>query len=671
MSNLSEAAADNDDRTESMADETSTPRNGTSNASSPADRKAPFDFRLKLDLGGARSPERGLPLFERRSTQRRTPELTPIAPPEPLRLEPINLSLELLALSEAAAAPIIATSPESPSIVSVKSVDPELQVPTAQIIVAEVPSTTAELSVDTEDATDPTPAVPLRESAMPVLPKPPSRPAPAQEAPSEERVALPQPSRPAAQRRVEVKTVPAHRPRRKRGKGLLVLVVVLGLVGGGGFVFLKQREAAAARLKEWPASLKPLATFVEQTLGHSYTKTVPVATLPQAEYEAKLGILELARVPKDPAGGMSGLRSLGLVSSAPSPAEVGEYVGITRTAFYDPTTATVYQAADSTGPFHDASVIAALSVAMIDQDKKWGAALASLSPSQQLGYLSLIEGAGSFAVRTRTEKDSTFADAYSKELADRIARRDALPTQISPWLVGLFDMPNAESWGLVTRSMHGDFVSALNVPTSDAAVLDSARGLDTPAGAVTTDPSTMGMYLWYGLLYPALGNEFAFRMASAWTGDSVTYSTVEGRTCIRASATSRDAASLTELVNGLNLWAKKRPVDTATTVEAVGTVAVVSACEPAGPSPVDTASHVKADFQGRFVKEQVLLQQLNRLAMPLTAPAIACAVNSYRTDGLAAFDAEYAAVTNDTQGTISASLRQALQDLATFCRAAR
>ncbi len=638
MSNLSEAAAENDDKAGDPPAGPAMGRAASAAGLAAADRKAPFDFRLKLDLGGARSAERGLPLFERRIEPRSTPTFVPTVVPEPLVVEPIEFSLEMLAVPTATTPPVELPTSDQASL----EASPDDGAP---VVVAEV--------------------------ATPVLPKPPSRAVPAEPTPTDDVAAPASPSRVAPPRRPDTTIRPVVHKRRKKGKPMLVPLVLLGLLGAGGFLFIKQRDAAQERVKEWPSALKPLAAFVEQTLGHPFTRSVPVKALPQAEYEAKLGILELERVPKDATGGFSGLRALGLISEAPSAAAVGQYVGLTRTAFYDPSTTTVYESADVTGQFQDANLMAAMSVALLDQTKKWGAAMATLSPAQQLGYLSLIEGTGTFVIRQKSRQDTAFADRYTTEHAARVARRDALPSKMSPWLLGLFDMQLANSWGIVTRSLHGDFIDALNAPESDAAVLDSARGIETPAGVLTTDPSSLGMYVWYGVLYPSLGDDLAFHMASAWTGDSVLYSIADGRGCVRASVATRDSASLTDLVNGLNLWAKSRPADTTTTVEARGTVAVVTACESSGPIAINATSAVRQDFQGRLVKEQVLIQQLSRLAMPLTNPAIACAVNSYRADGLAGFDEELAAVATNTEGTISPALRQSLLDLATFCGSAR
>jgi hypothetical protein len=66
-----------------------------------------------------------------------------------------------------------------------------------------------------------------------------------------------------------------------------------------------------------------------------------------------------------------------------------------------------------------------------------------------------------------------------------------------------------------------------------------------------------------------------------------------------------------------------------------------------------------------------MLQQLNALGMPLTVPSVACAVNSYRANGMPELDNEIAAIVAEPSVAISVALRQALQDLETFCSSAR
>ena len=647
MSNLPEAAPESGESAHDQYAEASSVGSGASSSSQHSNLRAPFDFKLKLDLGGSRGGESSVPRFEPRPAPRIAPMIAPLVAPEPLFVDPSEFRLEQLltpdfvAQAQAQLLPDVSVVEEivvlAPSILEPSVVEPSVVVPS--------------------------------EVALPMLPKPVvTRQA---EAPTPDaRTQVVAPNRLMVQRPTEVKVTTNKPKSRKKGKFLMVMFIVITLLAVGGGILFKQRQDAA-RIKQWPAAIKPVAALVEATFGLPFDRSVPLVELPQAEYEAKLGIYELARVPTDANGQMSGLRAVGLIGSAPSAAQVGEYVGFTQTAFYDPTTTTVYAVTNGSGPLHDGSVLAALSVALLDQSRGWGAAVDTLSPAQQLGYLSLIEGAGSYAIAKKSEKDAAFAAEYSTQRAAQVTTRDALAQHLSPWLVGVFDMHTSNSWGVATRTLAGDFVAGLNVPSSDAAVLDSARGLETPAGAATTDASSLGMYFWYGLLYPAIGNEFAFRMASQWTGDSVTYSTVEGRGCIRASVATRDAASLGELANGLNLWAQTRPADSATTVEAKGTVVVVTACESATPETIAQTSQVRADFEARLVKEQVMLQQLNALGMSLTVPSVACAVNSYRANGMPELDNEIAAIVAEPSVAISVTLRQSLQDLETFCSSAR
>jgi hypothetical protein len=644
MSNLPEAAPENGESTHDQYAEAASVGSGESSSSQHSSFRAPFDFTLKLDLGGSRGTLSSVPKFEPRPAPRLAPTIAPLVAPEPLFVDPSEFRLEQLLTPDFLAQAQVRLLPEVAVVEKVSVVE---EVAAVEEVAVLAPS----------------------EVALPMLPKPAvskQAEAPAPDA----RAHAAAPNRLMVQRPADVNVTTKKPKSRKKGKLLMALFVVITLLAVGGGILLKQRQDAA-RIKQWPVAIKPIAALVEATFGLPFDRSVLLVELPQAEYEAKLGIYEFARVSTDTNGQLSGLRAVGLIASAPSAAQVGEYVGLTQTAFYDPATTTVYAVTNSSGPLHDGSVLAALSVALLDQATGWGAAVDTLSPAQQLGYLSLIEGAGSYAIANKSENDAAFAAEYATQRAAQVTTRDALPQHLSPWLVGVFDMQAANSWGVATRILAGDFVAGLNVPSSDAAVLDSARGLETPAGAATTDASSLGMYFWYGLLYPAVGNEFAFRMASQWTGDSVSYSTVEGRGCIRASVATRDAASLGELANGLNLWAQTRPADSATTVEAKGTVVVVTACESATPETIDPASQVRADFEARLVKEQVMLQQLNALGMSLTDPSVACAVNSYRANGMPELDSEIAAIVAEPSVAISLALRQSLQDLETFCSSAR
>ena len=656
MSDLSEAATEHDRAADAVTG-VSQPNHGSGgtietgehaveeSATAPAASRirAPFDFSLRLDRDGVRSTDRAATPFESLSTSNPAPLFTPAPAPtrillEPLEpMEPIVFKLDLSAIPD-----LVQEAPSMPASFEPSPVSFE-------------PSTTLLSSGP----------------ALPILPKPPARVAATDPLTGEPRSASAH-GRPVAGPHTATTVRLPAKQKSNKGKALLALVVVFALVAGGVY-FIRQRSAAQA--KQFPMDLQPLATFVETTLGHPFKKAVSMATLPQAEYEAKLGIFELARVPKDDAGGFSGLRALGLIDTAPTPAAVGEYVGATRTAFYDPETATIYESPrpsrTAARPYYDAKVIGALTSALLDQYKNWGVTLARLSPSQRLGYQALIEGVATYTIRTKTTSDPTFAAAYRQEDTNHLARRDALSSTISPWVLGLLTMDSSTSWAMATRAGHGDWFQALNAPTSDAAVLDSARGLATPLGAPTPDTSTVGMYFWYGVLYPALGSESAFHLAATWSGDSVAYSSSGSTGCIRASIATRDSASLAELVVGLNTWALTRPASTTTTIDGKGTVAVVKACEPTASAPLAGDAEVASHLQGRLVEEQVLLQQMDRFGMPLTDPSVACAVNSYRTDGIVGFEAEIGSITTDPKGTLSATLTKTLQDLALFCGAAR
>ena len=669
MSDLSELTTEGDDATHGPNDVNTEPTGLT--ARPPATPRkptshAPFDFSLKLDLQATSLRDRVRARVESSVAPAPKPDIAPAAvadttpsitdewsASDPTHIEPFAhlepVQIELFVTEQAAAV-------EAPEQVLDLSSIPQM-VPVDAVMPA---------MVTTPDMRD---SFFVSRAALPVLPKPVARQTSEETSNVEPRMApglrLPlQPTPVAATSRSD-----DRKPR--LWKKALVLVIILGLLGGAGYVLLQKRSESQAKV--WPSEVAPLATFVESTLGHSFNHAVPISSLPQAEYEAKLGIYLLDRVPQDDGGGFSGLRALGLIDSDPSAAEVGQFIGATRVAFYDPTTQTIYRptGADAVNDAEaEAGILASMSAALFDQFKNWGGALATMSPSQRIGYLSMVEGLGSYVIREKL-RDAAFAAAYTTAHSARVARQATVVSMFSPWVVGLFEMPTPTSLALLTRALDGLSLEELNAPTSDAAVLDSARGFQTPVTGPTAELSTVGMYFWYGVLYPALGSDAALSLASAWSGDSVSYTSAAGRDCIRASVATRDAASLAALVGGLNTWALTRPASSSTTVAARGTVAVVNACEPVELAPIDLASKVGVEFHARLSTEQVLLQQLNRLTMPLTAPTIACAVNSYRTDGLGGLDEALPALSVSMTAEVSAELGKTLQDLAGFCSSAR
>ena len=60
-------------------------------------------------------------------------------------------------------------------------------------------------------------------------------------------------------------------------------MIVMSLIGGaayaGWYYFLRKKV-------EWPADVQPLATFVEDTTGRTFTELVPVTVLEVPDFEA-------------------------------------------------------------------------------------------------------------------------------------------------------------------------------------------------------------------------------------------------------------------------------------------------------------------------------------------------------------------------------------------------
>ena len=96
MSNLPEAAPENGESAHDQYAEAASVGAGESSSSQPPSFRAPFDFKLKLDLGGSRGGDSSVPKFEPRPAPRIAPMIAPLVAPEPLFVDPSGFRLEQL-----------------------------------------------------------------------------------------------------------------------------------------------------------------------------------------------------------------------------------------------------------------------------------------------------------------------------------------------------------------------------------------------------------------------------------------------------------------------------------------------------------------------------------------------------------------------------------------------
>ncbi|MEI7619787.1 MAG: hypothetical protein WCK14_14310, partial [Actinomycetota bacterium] len=100
MSNLPDAAPEIGDTTHDQFAEAASVGPVELSPSQPPNFRAPFDFKLKLDLGGSGGAQSSVPKFEPRPAPRLAPTFAPLVAPEPLFVDPSEFRLETLLTSD-------------------------------------------------------------------------------------------------------------------------------------------------------------------------------------------------------------------------------------------------------------------------------------------------------------------------------------------------------------------------------------------------------------------------------------------------------------------------------------------------------------------------------------------------------------------------------------------
>ena len=500
------------------------------------------------------------------------------------------------------------------------------------------------------------PAPVLPDSLAPIVPSMPvlaprSRATPERVVPmGDDVVAVAVASRSKAARRGKQRVVTPARHKKLHGqrhpfRALFRVVLVVGLLGGAGYAgwyrFIRKDVA-------WAADVRPSAVFVEHAVNGRFAETVPVVTLPTPEYEVELGVNALSRLdPTNEALDLLDFRAVGLLSGAPSAASVGHILAPSMTAFYDGRTASIYRLDGATSTFQT-GLLRALTVAIVDQHVHFTRTMASLSPSQRMGFWAMIDGVAAQVVAAKRIADPTLV---AGEAGDLQARLDAAGVDQGdiPWylsgIVGAADVVDARSAGVArTDLLHG-----LVPPPNDAEFFDPAQSTTTPPPAAPVPPTTsptgeaLGMEFWYDAMVPTLGLDGARNAALLWTGDDSSTSSVNGQACIRSTIHTATVETEAMLAHVLHDWAATRPASSAASVQPAtdGTPSVLlSMCEPsegeqAAPSGSIVDMHV---FFQRSATERAVLKRVSELAPPGATVSPACVVAATRNGAIGNLD---------------------------------
>ena len=385
-------------------------------------------------------------------------------------------------------------------------------------------------------------------------------------------------------------TAAKGRKKRKRnrfGKVVLVLFLIVGLVGaalmfGRDYLFPE----------DWDKDVVPAVEALQLRSGLEFTDPVPVVTLSETEYAAKVASVVFgpglsaewqASIPR--------WRALGLVDGEPTLDSVNGVVSAWMPAFYDPTDGQIYRTVSGTASTTSTAALRdALAAALIHQLA--GAApapvadpnapIAIVSPTDSLAQLAVDDfGAELVAgVTTATDPDRSAFSPLPVPLAHRLIGIDDLGAPIVESLDGV-----ADSAAAIT-GFDVDVTGALDVPWTAAPVPALIAG-DTADG----DAVARGSDFWYTVLAAYLPAETAADAANSIGADLYSPAARGAQQCVYGTFTAARPDVLGVLQISAIAWAELAPTQagaSATTLPDGVTVQLVT-CDPGtGPDATRT-----------------------------------------------------------------------------------
>ena len=382
------------------------------------------------------------------------------------------------------------------------------------------------------------------------------------------------------------------RKKRKRnhfGKVLLVLILMAGIAGG---VLMFGRDYLFP--EDWNKDVVPAVEALQLRSGLEFTDPVPVNTLPEAEYAAKVaGFVFGPAVSAEWPASIPRWRALGLVDGDPTLESVNGIVSVWLPAFYDPADQQIYRT--DSGIDSTAATVAmrdALAAALIDQlaDASTTAtpdatAATAESATDSLARLAVDDYSAEFVAGSTTpEPDRSAFGPLPVPLAHRLLGVDDLGAPIVDSVRGVADGVAEADDGFDV-----DVTGVLDVPWTAAPVpaLITGDTLDTAAGA----PVARGNDFWYTVLAAYLPAETAEDAANSIAADLYTPAIRGAQQCAYGTFTATSPEALLVLQVSAVAWAELAPTQagaSATTLADGVTVQLVT-CDPGtGPDATRT-----------------------------------------------------------------------------------
>jgi len=337
-----------------------------------------------------------------------------------------------------------------------------------------------------------------------------------------------------------------------------------------------------------------------------------------------------------------------------------------RTSFYDPSDSVIYRL-DGTSPLFEYAMVRALSTALVDQQIAWSKDYDTLTDSQQVGLLALVNGVSEDVADSRIESERNSREAASLEL-------------ISRWQAVGFNIDEAPAYVVIAMlrdELHASrypvppaddpldgLVISSAMPLSDAVVFDVTRDLLTapitvpPPGTSGLTPRTLGMQFWYEAMVPALGPEAARSAALLWAGDASVVTMVNNFAGINANIATASDADQAAMASALMQWGLSRPASSMAVVAGQpGHITSVAMCEPGEGGTDAVGGRAIMQLHSLASAEAEVARGLLTIGLPDTPTAWNCAVLARRSGALTDFQPD----------TVDPALISSMNDVVKFC----
>ena len=349
----------------------------------------------------------------------------------------------------------------------------------------------------------------------------------------------------------------------------------------------------------WDARALPLVEFVERERGLRFDRAVPIAFLPDAEFEREVtgGDEEQTEKDKQQLEEFAGrLRALGLLGQGVDlDAAYDELVGSSVVGVYLPDEERVVVRGTELTPYVRGTLVHELTHVLQDQRFDLDALDAAAPGGDTTALNALVEGdavrvEGAYYDSLSEEDQDAYGDEASAGSDEAEDRTDDLPPVLTdglgfPYVCGpvLLDALLADGGNTAVDRAFRD------PPTSEAQVLDPLAypvdqdPVDVPDPVLPSGATAFGETGPFGqvFLLQVLGTRLPYADSKAavtgWRGDSSTGYRLGGKVCNAADVRMADDAATARLASAARRWAAPLP---GATVTVSGTTVQLRTCDP-------------------------------------------------------------------------------------------